>query len=459
MEVPWLQGGAGKAARWLGYIPFEQITDQRNSAPIIRPAKRFDPEPALSVGIDVTIVEDLEPTPWLDNFGARQPYKLVLFGEKSSLDDVLGPLATPYDADLYLPTGEMSDTLLYNMASTGAADGRPVVVLTFSDADPAGWQMPVSIARKLQALKVGFYPELDFEVHRVALTPDQVREYGLPSTPLEATEKRADRWRLEMGTEQTEIDALATLRPDLFRQLVRTALSQFYDHTLSTRVVDAEEEWRYLAQSYIDEQLSVEQLGQLRLSFNRGPWHNCSHDDRLAPKREGPLLRGHRPCRAPTRACSRHAQRPPGGSHHQPVRSREPRGDPRHPREHRQRQGIAGCRGGNRNRRRRTGCRRCPRAPDPQGAMTEPYELVVARPAARAISEELPEAVAVAVIALITGDLLKNPSRVGRELRNELAGVHSARRGTYRVLYRINDEQREVTILRVEHRSAAYRPS
>jgi mRNA-degrading endonuclease RelE of RelBE toxin-antitoxin system len=63
-----------------------------------------------------------------------------------------------------------------------------------------------------------------------------------------------------------------------------------------------------------------------------------------------------------------------------------------------------------------------------------PYELVVARPAARAIAEHLPEAVSVAVNEFITGALIENPQRAGRELRNELVGIHSARRGTYRVL-------------------------
>jgi mRNA interferase RelE/StbE len=85
------------------------------------------------------------------------------------------------------------------------------------------------------------------------------------------------------------------------------------------------------------------------------------------------------------------------------------------------------------------------------------YNLVVAGPAARAISEELPESVAAAVIDFITGSLLDNPQRVGRQLRNELAGIHSARRGTFRILYRINDEQREVTVLRVDHRRDVYR--
>ena len=90
--------------------------------------------------------------------------------------------------------------------------------------------------------------------------------------------------------------------------------------------------------------------------------------------------------------------------------------------------------------------------------MTEAiYELVVARPAARAIAVELPESIATAVTDLLTGPLIENRHRVGRALRNELAGIHSARRGTYRVLYRINDDTREVTVLRIEHRGDVYR--
>jgi mRNA interferase RelE/StbE len=85
--------------------------------------------------------------------------------------------------------------------------------------------------------------------------------------------------------------------------------------------------------------------------------------------------------------------------------------------------------------------------------VTGAFELVVARPAARAIAEELPEAVAAAVIEFITGMLLNEPQRVG----NELAGLWSARRGTYRVLYRIDEDRHEVTVLRVDHRRDVYR--
>jgi len=65
--------------------------------------------------------------------------------------------------------------------------------------------------------------------------------------------------------------------------------------------------------------------------------------------------------------------------------------------------------------------------------------------------------VASAVVEFMTGALIENPQRVGKPLRGQLAGIHSARRGTYRVLYRIADEAHEVVVLRVEHRRDAYR--
>ena len=85
------------------------------------------------------------------------------------------------------------------------------------------------------------------------------------------------------------------------------------------------------------------------------------------------------------------------------------------------------------------------------------YEVVVARPAAHTVAETLPEAVRAAVIDFVTGSLIEDSRRVGRELRNELTGIHSARRGSYRILCRIDDSERTVTVLRVDHRGDVYR--
>lgn len=85
------------------------------------------------------------------------------------------------------------------------------------------------------------------------------------------------------------------------------------------------------------------------------------------------------------------------------------------------------------------------------------YELVLTPPTVRPIQSGLPESVASAVVEFLAGALVENPHRVGNKLRGDLAGVHSARRGTYRVLYRINESQQEVVVLRIEHRRDVYR--
>ncbi|MBA3310089.1 MAG: type II toxin-antitoxin system RelE/ParE family toxin [Nocardioidaceae bacterium] len=90
--------------------------------------------------------------------------------------------------------------------------------------------------------------------------------------------------------------------------------------------------------------------------------------------------------------------------------------------------------------------------------MTPAYQLILTPPAQRAIADKLPEAVATAVIDFVTTALIDNPHRVGKQLRDDLSGVWAARRGTYRVLYRINEEVHEVVGLRIEHRRDAYRP-
>ena len=85
-----------------------------------------------------------------------------------------------------------------------------------------------------------------------------------------------------------------------------------------------------------------------------------------------------------------------------------------------------------------------------------PYELVVPGPVSRAIREQLPEAVAWAVIEFANGPLVGNPHRVGAELRGHLRGIYSAHLATFRIQYVIDDEQRTVTLRRVKARSDIY---
>ncbi|HEY5852833.1 MAG TPA: type II toxin-antitoxin system RelE/ParE family toxin [Aldersonia sp.] len=71
--------------------------------------------------------------------------------------------------------------------------------------------------------------------------------------------------------------------------------------------------------------------------------------------------------------------------------------------------------------------------------------------------DRLPLRVAPAVIEFIYGPLAENPRRVGKPLRDDFAGLWSARRGPYRVLYDLEDDKIRVVVVRIEHRAHVYR--
>ena len=91
----------------------------------------------------------------------------------------------------------------------------------------------------------------------------------------------------------------------------------------------------------------------------------------------------------------------------------------------------------------------------------EAYALSLAPSARRVLVEGpprgLPLAVAAAVTGFLTGALLDNPHRAGKPFIRELGGYHSARRGAYRVIYRIDETERVVHVVRIDHRADVYR--
>ena len=87
----------------------------------------------------------------------------------------------------------------------------------------------------------------------------------------------------------------------------------------------------------------------------------------------------------------------------------------------------------------------------------EPYTLRTTPTGRRALAKTLPEAVAAAAYEFITGPLLEEPHRVGKRLLPPLDDRFSARRGTYRVIYRIDDKAYVVTVVDSGHRRDVYR--
>jgi len=88
---------------------------------------------------------------------------------------------------------------------------------------------------------------------------------------------------------------------------------------------------------------------------------------------------------------------------------------------------------------------------------TEQFAIALTAPARRALIR-MPEKVSSAVVEFLYGSLAVNPRRVGKPLKLGLEGLHSARRGDYRVIYRSDDTVHRVEALAIEHRSDVYRP-
>jgi mRNA-degrading endonuclease RelE of RelBE toxin-antitoxin system len=86
-----------------------------------------------------------------------------------------------------------------------------------------------------------------------------------------------------------------------------------------------------------------------------------------------------------------------------------------------------------------------------------PWLVALARVAERTLAR-LPDRVAAAVVEFLLGPLLEAPERVGKPLGYGLEGYWSARRGAYRVVYRLDHNAQAVRVVRIEHRSDVYRP-
>jgi hypothetical protein len=153
---------AATYARWLGYIPCSRIIDERNTPPeFFYPENDVSLRAYLHPGNEVWVpwIQDLMPTFKYEGLAKlQQPFRIILYGEKSSLADQLRPTCQMLQengvpCELLLPTGESSISLTASMCARAAASNRPTVVLYFNDFDPHGRQMAVSVARKIQALR------------------------------------------------------------------------------------------------------------------------------------------------------------------------------------------------------------------------------------------------------------------------------------------------------------------
>ena len=161
-----------------------------------------------------------------------QHYRLEIWWEKTTVDDVLLPLARMLQINIVRASGETSVTQCHALIMRAIASQRPARILLVTDFDPAGrLSIPVAAARKIEFLIRRGNLGLDVQVRPVALTHEQCVEYDLPRSPL-VKRLRAASFEARFGEGVTELDPIEALHPGELRRILVKEIERYYDHDL-----------------------------------------------------------------------------------------------------------------------------------------------------------------------------------------------------------------------------------
>lgn len=141
-----------------------------------------------------------------------------LWIEKDALAGVLMEETNPWDVPLMVSRGMSSITYLYNAAQAMADQQKPCYVYLFTDYDRSGF----GIARQIEKRLREFAPDADIHVERLAVTPEQIERWQLPTRPAKAKDEEHG-WT---GGGCVDLDAIPS---HLLRQLAREAIEQHID--------------------------------------------------------------------------------------------------------------------------------------------------------------------------------------------------------------------------------------
>jgi hypothetical protein len=231
---------AAKYARYLGLVKPESFVDRRNPDAITYADYQVDPSPSVDLldperGLDV----EFPDLPYLFangyDFGNLQPYHLEVWVEKTTMNDVLRPVCRRYGANLVTGAGELSITAAIDLIDRVKEANRPCRIFYIADFDPAGYGMPVSVARKLEFFVRERGLDLDIRVQHIALTRNQVHKYDLPRQPIKASELRKSSFEESHGKGAVELDAIEALHPGELGRIVEDAILIYYDREIEER--------------------------------------------------------------------------------------------------------------------------------------------------------------------------------------------------------------------------------
>jgi hypothetical protein len=203
------------------------VTDDSIERPVLEPAPQYTPQTYA-----------FPQLPTLTVFGPEivEPYVIEVWAEKSTMNDILVPLARRLGVTLVTGLGELSHTHCNLLVKRVLEHQRKCRILYIADHDPAGDGMPVSIARKIEhILRRDGHDDLDIRLDPLVLTAEQVAQYDLPRIPIKDSDRRKGHFEARHGEGAVELDALEAIHPGELARIVEDAVEVYREPTRATR--------------------------------------------------------------------------------------------------------------------------------------------------------------------------------------------------------------------------------
>jgi hypothetical protein len=188
-----------------GEIPFDWIHDSGRE-PI---------EPLFYVSAGEAAQSALDT--YRENYWKDQPLHVEVWLEKDGLTGIFEQVTWPLGVRLMSTHGNGSISFLHNAAKVIAAQDKPVILLNFGDHDWSGHNIKDTAVRDIRQ----WAPDADITVTRIAVTPEQIQEWDLPTRPPK-DDVRAKNWEGDC----VELDAIP---PAQLRELIEASITRLID--------------------------------------------------------------------------------------------------------------------------------------------------------------------------------------------------------------------------------------
>ena len=205
-----------------GELPYQWLAD--NTRWMRKPTTYSGPEQAL-----LRTARFYRKSLW-DEAGAY----VEVWLEKDALAGVVVDVTAEYDVPLMVSRGYASLSFLHSAAANMEAEGRPCYIYHLGDFDPSG----VNAAEKIEETLNDLSPTAEIYFERIAVTPEQITRWDLPTRPTKISDSRSKSWG--GGDESVELDAI---EPDSLRAMVREVIEEHLpaDELARLREIEAAE--------------------------------------------------------------------------------------------------------------------------------------------------------------------------------------------------------------------------